>query len=158
MAEPRFASPIPAVVEDFGAVQLVDESTRLKWRIWEDLFGVGLGRGRRFGDSLAFSVSPGEWIVLGDRPDGSEVVDITHVRAAMRLTGPGARALLGRVCALDLSDAMTPDLAAARTLVAGVATELVRDDVEGEPSYLLLMSRSFAQSVHERLVATAQQP
>ncbi len=157
MAEPRFASPIPAAVEDFGAVQLVDESTRLKWRIWDNLFAVELGRAGRFGSSLAFSVSPGEWIVLGDRPDGGEVVDITHVRAAMRLTGPGARALLERVCALDLSDAMTPDLAAARTLVAGVATELVRDDVEGEPSYLLLMSRSFARSLHERLASAAQQ-
>lgn len=157
MAEPRFVSPIPAAVEELGAVRIIDLSARPKWRTWDDPFGVELGCGGRFGDSLAFSVSPGEWIVLGDRPDVGQAVDITHLRAAMRLTGPGARALLARVCALDLSDAMTPDQAAARTLVAGVATELVRDDVEGEPSYLLLMSRSFARSVHERLVATAQQ-
>jgi sarcosine oxidase gamma subunit len=38
---------------------------------------------------------------------------------------------------------MFPNGAAARTLVAGVATELVRDDVDGATSYLLLPSRSF---------------
>lgn len=102
---------------------------------------------------MAFGVSPGEWIVIGGRPDGNDVVDLTHVRGAFRLTGTGARSVLEHVCALDLSDAMTPDGAAARTLVAGVATELVRDDAAGEPSYLLLMSRSFARSVWERLEA-----
>jgi heterotetrameric sarcosine oxidase gamma subunit len=59
--------------------------------------------------------------------------------------------VLERVCAIDLSDSMTPNGAAARTLVAGVATELIRDDVAAEPSYLLLMSRSFARAVWERL-------
>lgn len=105
---------------------------------------------------MALAVSPDEWIVIGDRPQVDDVVDMTHVRAALRLTGGGARAALEYVCALDLSDAMTPNGAAARTLVAGVATEVIRDDVGGDPSYLMLMSRSFAQSVWERLEAAAQ--
>jgi heterotetrameric sarcosine oxidase gamma subunit len=104
-------------------------------------------------DDLVFSISPGEWIVLGKRPQVGDVVDLTHVRAMFRLGGLGARRVLEHVCAIDLSDEMTPNGAAARTLVAGVATEIVRDDVGSEPSYLLLMSRSFGRHVWERLVA-----
>ena len=148
-----FQSPIaaPAAVE-FGSCRLVDESGRERWRVWEYMYEVPLGRAGHQGELLAFAVSPGEWIVIGGRPSGDDVVDLTHVRAAFRLTGVGARSLLEHVCAIDLSESMTPDGAAARTLIAGVATELVRDDVAGEPSYLLLMSRSFARSVWERLV------
>lgn len=154
MAE--FLSPIAAPgVADLGSCRLRDESHREKWRVWEDTSGVAVGTARHQGESLVVAVSPGEWIVIGDKPRVDDVVDLTHVRAAMRLTGAGARSLLGHVCALDLDDSMTPDGAAARTLVAGVATEIIRDDAAGEPSYLLLMSRSFARAVWERLEAAA---
>jgi heterotetrameric sarcosine oxidase gamma subunit len=91
---------------------------------------------------LVWSVTPGEWTVLGNRPS-DEVVDLTHVRSMFRLTGAEAAELLNRICTLDLSDGMFPNGAAARTLVAGVATEVVRDDIETTPSYLILPSRSF---------------
>jgi heterotetrameric sarcosine oxidase gamma subunit len=61
----------------------------------------------------------------------------------LRLTGPDAASLINRLCALDLDDAMFPNGAAARTLFAGVATEIVRDDQDGKTSYLLLPSSSF---------------
>ncbi len=147
MAEHR--SPLREKLRELPGVRITDESTLAKWRTWDDP-GVPLGKARRDGDTVVLAVAPGEWLVLGERP-GGDAVDLTHVRAAIRLTGPGARRLLEHVCALDLSDAMTPDGAAARTLVAGVATELVRDDRDGEASYLLLMSRSFAQAVWGRL-------
>lgn len=150
-----FQSPFVAVDADLLSCRMSDESRLGKWRVWENPHGVTLGTAHRDSGSLVFAVSPGEWIVIGDRPDLDEVVDMTHVRAALRLTGAGARSLLEHVCALDLSDSMTPDGAAARTLVAGVATEIIRDDVAGEPSYLLLMSRSFARSVWDRLEAAA---
>ena len=152
-----FQSPILGSGGDaeLGACRLRDESHLEKWRVWEDAFGVAVGTARRQGGSLVVAVSPGEWIVIGDRPPVDDVVDLTHARAAMRLTGGGARWVLEHVCALDLGDSMTPDGAAARTLVAGVAAEIIRDDVAGEPSYLLLMSRSFARSVWERLEAAA---
>ena len=121
-------------------VSLVDESHLQKWRTWDDPGEV---------DGLVLSVSPGEWIVVGDRPPGDDVVDITHVRAALRLTRPDAAGVLVHLCALDLGD--LPDGAAVRTLVAGVATEIARDDLDGVPSYVLLMSRSFARSLQERL-------
>jgi heterotetrameric sarcosine oxidase gamma subunit len=97
---------------------------------------------------LAWSVSPGEWTVIGDRPDG-DVVDLTSVRAMFRLTGANAPRILAKICALDLGDEMFPEKAAARTLVAAVATELVRDDQEGVRSYLILPSRSFGRYMHD---------
>ncbi len=151
----EYSSPVAAATADLGSCLLHDESHLAKWRVWEDDHGVELGRASHYAGSIVCAVSPGEWIVIGDRPDAADVVDLTHVRAAIRLTGAGARSLLEHVCALDLGDSMTPNGAAARTLVAGVATEIIRDDAAGEPSYLLLMSRSFARSVWERLEAAA---
>lgn len=156
MPEPQ--SPIVAGAAEFGSCRLRDVSHLAKWRIWEGDSEVALGTAHHQGGSLVVAVAPGEWMVIGDKPNVDEVIDMTHVRAAVRLTGVGARSLLECVCALDLSESMTPNGAAARTLVAGVATELIRDDVAGEPSYLLLMSRSFARSVWDRLEEAASQP
>ncbi len=152
----HFESPVGERVGDLGAARLTDESAAPKWRIWEDLWPVPLGRSQQVEDGLVFSISPGEWMVVGGPPPAG-AVDLTHVRAMFRLTGPGARTILEHVCALDLSDPITPDRAAARTLVAGVATELVRDDIRGELSYLLLLSRSFARHTWDRLVAITPQ-
>lgn len=154
MAE--FTSPVSGSPVDLGDVALHDESASPKWRTWEDAASVALGKAQRRDADLVFSVAPGEWVVLGGRPDGIDTVDLTHVRAMFRLTGTGARAMLAHVCAIDLSDEMTPNGAAARTLVAGVATEVVRDDTTEGPSYLLLMSRSFARYVWDRLVASSR--
>ncbi len=150
---PELRSPVPTPRVELAGVAISDESALPKWRTWADQ-GAPLGRAARRGDALTMAVAPGEWLVLGDRPDG-DAVDLTHVRAALRLTGPAARRLLEHVCGIDLDDDFTPDGAAARTLVAGVATELVRDDQDGEPSYLLLMSRSYAMWVHAHLLETA---
>ncbi|HZD24022.1 MAG TPA: hypothetical protein VE569_11565 [Acidimicrobiia bacterium] len=121
---------------------LVDRSSTPKWRVF-DGYDVTPGRSSGSGDNLVWSVSPREWTVLGKRPD-RETVDLTHVRAMFRLTGDDAATLINRICSLDLDDGMFPTGAAARTLVAGVATELVRDDVDGVPSYLIVPSRSFS--------------
>lgn len=122
-------------------LRLEDRARLSKWRVF-----VGQearpGTSTRSGDDLVWSVSPGEWTVVGARPE-SDAVDLTHVRSMFRLTGDRSAALLNRICALDLGDGMFPNGAAARTLVAGVVTELVRDDVASTPSYLILPSRSF---------------
>jgi sarcosine oxidase subunit alpha len=138
MAEPRFASPVRQreplsepgfTLEDLSGVPLARR------------FGaeVAAGTAQRADGSMEWSVTPGESTVM----NRSGSVDLTHVRAVFRLSGLRSAEVLAAVCALDLSEDMLPDLAAARTSIADVATELVRDDVEGVPSYLLLPSRSF---------------
>jgi heterotetrameric sarcosine oxidase gamma subunit len=121
--------------------------------------GTRFGRALRDGDRLTVGSGPGEWLVLapvadlpklaswleqqGEADPGLvSIVDLTHGRAMLRLTGPDAVGVLARVCAVDLSDRITPDGAAFRTSVARVATDVVRDDIGGAPSYLLHVERS----------------
>lgn len=126
-------------------LSLTDLSPTPKWRVFSGHEGVAPGTSAGSGDDLVWSVSPGEWTVLGDQPEGA--VDLTHVRSMFRLTGAEAASLINRACALDLTEGMFPNGAAARTLFAGVATEIIRDDEDGIPSYLLLPSRSFSTYV-----------
>jgi heterotetrameric sarcosine oxidase gamma subunit len=149
VAEPAFRSPIRgnATVGGTG-VTLEDETgLTLTRRFGND---VAPGTARRVGSTLEWSVSPGEWTVAGSHGDhDARAVDLTHVRAVFRIGGHRATDVLAMICPLDLSDDMFPDGAAARTLVAGMATELVRDTADGSPSYLVVVSRSFALHLWE---------
>jgi sarcosine oxidase subunit alpha len=131
--------------EHVAELTLTDLSQTPKWRVFGGYEKVTPGTSSGSGDTLVWSVSPGEWTVLGHQPHDS--VDLTHVRAMFRLTGGAAVTLMNRVCALDFGDGMFPNGAAARTLFAGVATEIVRDDQGEVPSYLLLPSRSYSTYV-----------
>jgi heterotetrameric sarcosine oxidase gamma subunit len=123
--------------------------------------GVRFGRAARdAAGTLVVGSGPGEWLMLaapGQAPElesrlagiaaqapGEHVtwVDLTHGRAMIRLTGSSAVNVLARICGIDLSDAITPDGAAFRTSVASVATDIIRDDRNGAPSYLLHCERS----------------
>lgn len=135
-----------------------------------DALGVRFLSSRRQDGVLVIGSGPGEWLLLGkagtaaliaDRVrglgDGEFVtaVDLTHGRALMRLTGHDAARALSKVCAVDLSDLVTPDGAAFRTSVAKVATDVVRDDAgggAGEPSYLVHCERSSGQYLFECLL------
>lgn len=148
-------SPIPAEqVPEATAdgLTLSDYSVVPKWRVFAGHEDVKPGTSRKLDEQLVWSVSPGEWTITGARPDREPAVDLTHVRVMFRLTGADARSLLAKICALDLGDAMFPQGAAARTVVAGVATELVRDDQSEVLSFLILPSRSFGRYVHEVLL------
>jgi heterotetrameric sarcosine oxidase gamma subunit len=126
--------------------------------------GVPFGRARRTEHGvLVIGSGPDEWLLLS-RPqtfadvtasldtaddDLVSVLDLTHGRVLVRLSGAAAPDVLAKVCAVDLSDAVTPDGAAFRSSVADVASEVVRDDVRGpdgtERSYLLQCERSSGQ-------------
>ena len=84
------------------------------------------------------------------------VVDLTHGRALMRITGPDAADLLARLCGADLHDEMAPDGAALRSAVAGVATDIIRDDTGRVPSYLLHCERSSGQYLFGALVSAGE--
>jgi sarcosine oxidase, subunit gamma len=136
--------------------------------------GVGFGRTTRaevagVGEVLVVGAGPGEWIVMGPVGSGTALlgdlhgrlgasgefasaVDITHGRALLRLHGPDARRTLAKVCGIDLGDGSTPDGSALRTSVARIVTDLVRDDRDGELSYLLHCERSSGQFLAEMLL------
>jgi heterotetrameric sarcosine oxidase gamma subunit len=139
--------------------------------------GVPFGRAARDPDGpwLVVGSGPGEWLVLA--PPGAaapvagwlatmaaesageefvSVVDLTHGRALVRVTGLDAAELLARLCGADLHDDMAPDGAALRAPVAGVATDIVRDDRAGVPSYLLHCERSSGQYLFGALVSAGE--
>ncbi|HET7245646.1 MAG TPA: sarcosine oxidase subunit gamma family protein [Streptosporangiaceae bacterium] len=121
--------------------------------------------------ALVVGSGPGEWLLLAAAGQGSavaarleglagrapaehvSVVDLTHGRALMRLTGTAAAGMLARACGIDLSDRFTPDGAAFRSAVAAVATDVIRDDVAGVRSYLLHCERSSGRYLFDALVA-----
>jgi sarcosine oxidase, subunit gamma len=122
------------------------------------MLDVPFGRSRRLDDVLLVGSGPTEWLLLGpvgstpaanvktsSTDDHVSVIDATHGRALVRLTGEAAPLVLAKVCAIDLSDDVTPDGSAFRSSVAKVATDVVRDDVAGERSYLLHCERSSGQ-------------
>ncbi|GAA4917530.1 N-methylglutamate dehydrogenase subunit D [Actinomycetospora succinea] len=163
-----------------GPLTLSDESPLAKVHVRAPFdgasraaLGVGLGRTARgdlgTGDVLVVGSGPGEWLVLGAPGTASAlrasieqrlartgefttVLDLTHGRALLRLTGPTAARVLAGVCAIDFSDAVTPDGAALRTSLAAVVTDVVRDDRSGVPSYLLHVERSSGQYLADALL------
>jgi heterotetrameric sarcosine oxidase gamma subunit len=137
--------------------------------------GVPFGRTVRDGAGLVVGSGPGEWLVLATAGTAGavasrlertaaesapqefvSVIDLTHGRALVRVTGPHAADLLARLCPIDLADDMTPDGSALRSSVAGVATDLIRDDQPAGPSYLLHCERSSGQYLHDSLLAAGE--
>lgn len=133
--------------------------------------GVRFGRADRDDDGvLVVGSGPGEWLLIGppgearpiaERLEGVAagapeelvtVVDLTHGRALIRLSGSSGAAVLAKVCGIDLSDDMTPDGAALRSSVAALATDIIRDDRAGVRSYLLHCERSSGQYLFDALL------
>jgi heterotetrameric sarcosine oxidase gamma subunit len=118
---------------------------------------------------LVTSVTPGEWLVLAEPGERAAVlawlepvarrseqlatvVDLTHGRALLRLTGRFATGVLAKECAVDLGDRGCPDGRALRTAVAALAVDVVRDDRARVPSYLLHCERSSGQYLFDVLL------
>ncbi|MDY7100550.1 MAG: hypothetical protein S0880_05130 [Actinomycetota bacterium] len=141
-------------------------------------FGVTVGRAELFEDGILItSVAPGRWFVLAtSSPDAVAdqlsapledevvtIVDVTHGHAKLRVTGELAARLLSRLVSVELSDRIVPYGAVLRTLVAGVATTIVRDDLFATelggletdpdvPSYLLVCDLSEGHALRDALL------
>jgi len=129
--------------------------------------GVPFGRAERDAHgTLVVGSGPGEWLLIGApgsaadiaaRLDAADdrlvtVLDYTHGRALMRLSGPAAGQTLAKLCPMDLTDRATPDGTAFRSSVAQLATDVVRDDVDGIRSYLVHCERSSGRYLFDTLV------
>jgi heterotetrameric sarcosine oxidase gamma subunit len=135
---------------------------------------TALSLGVRFGCAardepgmLVVGSGPGEWLLLAAPGTSKEVAgrvegvpdeglvsvfDVTHGRALIRITGARTPDLLAKVCGIDLSEEVTPDGAAFRSSVAKLVTDVVRDDLDGERSYLLHCERSSGQYLFDALL------
>lgn len=119
--------------------------------------------------ALVTCVVPGEWLVLAAPGEQAavmtwleslasnaeqlvSVIDLTHARALLRLTGRRASDVLAKECTVDLGNRACPDGRALRTAVSGLAVDVVRDDRPGVPSYLLHCERSSGQYFFDALL------
>ena len=130
---------------------------------------VAFGASRTADGVLIIGQRPDEWILMGpadasralvdglDRSGHVSVIDGTHSRALFRLTGAGAASVLEKLCSLDWHDRMTPDRAAVSAPVAQVTCDIVRDDLEGTPSYLISCDRSYGQYLFEVILDAGQE-
>ncbi|MEP7025576.1 MAG: sarcosine oxidase subunit gamma family protein [Actinomycetota bacterium] len=138
--------------------------------------GVPSGRcARDRTGALVTGSGPGEWLVIGPAGAGPAqrqrlaalaaeaaggdlvtVLDLTHGRALLGLTGQAAAAVLAKLCGIDLADAVVPNGAAFRSSVAKLVTDVVRDDQDSPagpvPSYLLHCDRSYGQYLFDVLL------
>jgi heterotetrameric sarcosine oxidase gamma subunit len=167
-----------------AALRLADASPLAKVVLRADPVGalahaLGVAPWRAARDAAArllVAAAPGEWWLFA-RPGAAEavvtalerladgepcaIVDVTHGRTLLRLTGPRGVDLLAKVCAVDLHERVTPNGAAFRSSVAKVVTDVVRDDLPtrgngAEPpherSYLLHCERSVGQYLFDALL------
>ena len=130
--------------------------------------GVPFGRAARDAHgTLVVGSGPGEWLLLSAPGTGAavrehmkqiqeeefvSVFDATHGLALVRITGARAPDLLAKVCAIDFSEAVTPNGAAFRSSVAKLVTDVIRDDLDRERSYLLHCERSSGQYLFDALI------
>lgn len=170
---PTFMSPVahePSGSPD-APIVLSDETTSTKVLV-RAASGTGarasmaqhFAGARRSGDVLIAGSRPDEWLLLGPHEavhqrlaemprDGHvSVVDWTHGRAQFRMTGLESTRALEKVCGLDWSDHMMPDGAVTSGSVAKVTCDLIRDDIDGTPSYLVLCDRSFGHYLFDTLI------
>lgn len=150
-----------------AALKLSDASPLAKVLVRSDepALDVPYGLARRDDHGvLIIGSAPDEWLLVG--PSGhaeslagriprrgfTVMVDLTHGRAMMRLTGADAAFMLSKLCAIDLGDHMAPNGAAFRAPVAAVVTDIIRDDRKGCPSYLLHCERSSGQYLFDALL------
>ncbi|MGH3264517.1 MAG: sarcosine oxidase subunit gamma, partial [Trebonia sp.] len=147
--------------------------------VMANALGVAFGRAARDDTgALVIGSGPGEWLVLGPlgsqhevrsrlrsmATEGAElvsVIDLTHGRALMRLTGSRAPDVLAKVCGIDFGDAATPNGTALRSSVAKLVTDVVRDDQGSDGqgsdgrlvrSYLLHCERSSGQYLFDAML------
>ena len=167
MSEISFKSPVdvgPLTSPD-GSVTVADaaSTTKVQVRAAADTaaaagLGVSYGRSQRRPDgTLVCGTRPDEWTIYGAAGQAAAisatvptdgfvtVIDITHGRAMLRITGSNAAASLNKICNLDLGEELTPNGAVFSASVGNVGCDLVRDDQDGQTSFLISCERSFGR-------------
>ncbi|MBL8672084.1 MAG: sarcosine oxidase subunit gamma [Alphaproteobacteria bacterium] len=82
----------------------------------------------------------------------ASVVETGDERVCLALTGADARSVLAKGCSLDLRPRSFAAGRCAQTVLARVNVLLWRSDAEGDPTFEILVRRSFAAWLHDWLV------
>ncbi|MDE0280104.1 MAG: sarcosine oxidase subunit gamma [Gammaproteobacteria bacterium] len=118
----------------------------------------GPGMAIESGDVAVLRTEPLKWWIVGTAalpldPSAGAVLDLSHSRTRIRITGPDAAALLNRFLPLDLRENAFPRSSVASSALHHVGVTLWRSAA----GYELFMPRGFALSCWEVLMETARQ-
>lgn len=145
MTEPRFDAivhvRIPAGARTGGLCELPPPGHTSRDRLGSLVASVAPNDYLVFAPAGSAAGAPVEWSIAASGSGGT-VVDVTHARAVLRLSGPAAADVLARVCAIDLQ--RKPAGCAVRTSLARIVTDIVHQ-LGDEPSYLLHADRSYGR-------------
>ena len=102
-------------------------------------------------------LGPRSWLVIGERVDatGGVAFDVSASRVAWTLRGADARMLVNKHCPLDLRESAFPPGTCAQS-VFGQVNVLCYRHLAGDV-FTLMVARSFAQDVRDRIEASAAQ-
>ena len=118
----------------------------------------GPGMAIETGSIAVLRTDPLKWWIVGTAapppdPSAGAVLDLSHSRTRVRITGPEAAALLNRFLPLDLRENAFPRGSVASSALHHVGVTLWRSAA----GYELFMPRGFALSCWEVLMETARQ-
>ncbi len=168
--QPEFRSSVTKItkVKTGNAPHLSDESSlhkvSVRAPIGSDTFGVAFTQVLTRESVLIAGIRPDEWLLLGHTSEvdallekakldaGVSCIDITHGRVCLRLTGTKSVLVLAKLCSLDFHDLMFSDGTTGSASVARVNSNLIRNDRDNEPSYLILADRSFGQYLYDSIM------
>lgn len=135
--------------------------------------GCAFGSTRRDADgSLVVGTGPDEWLILSPAGSGARVtaalegtggagsaggglitvIDMTHGSVVLRIAGANAHRVLEKLCAIDLSDRVTPNGSCFSSSVARLRSTVIRDDLGPERSYLIESDRSSGQYLFDAIL------
>lgn len=111
-------------------------------------------------------LAPGQWLLVGNEPltqkdlatleerlkPLAEIVDQSHGRVRIALSGAAAPAVLAKGTAMDLDPSAFPVGHAAQTLIGHIGAHLART---GEDRFELTVLRGFAESLWDDLAQMA---
>jgi heterotetrameric sarcosine oxidase gamma subunit len=172
VSEQLFHSPLNdrTLTSSDGVIELTDESATTKILVRGQGPAVAYGQSKLLPNgTLICGSRPDEWLFLAgpgkstevqaaiDQSEATSIIDITHGRAMMRLSGPAATQALAKVCSIDLADDLTPDGAVFSASVAKVTCDLVRADRQGIQTYLISCERSFGAYLISAVADAAQE-
>lgn len=141
----------------------------------EELLGVRLPHAGRSGSAAGTTIcwlGPDEWLLIGPvdeaalevavRPGGGAVVDVSGQRTVIELSGPYAREVLAKGCALDLHPRVVSAGFAVPTLLAHVPVIIdVRENgdptlgLAAELSAAIIVRTTFARHLADWLLDAA---
>jgi sarcosine oxidase subunit gamma len=86
---------------------------------------------------------------------GGKIVDVSHGRAILRVTGPPVRTLLAKFCPIDLAPQAYPPGRCAQTLFGKI--NLLLHVLPDDSAVELYVSRSYADAFADALLAGARE-